>query len=237
MVDADGVRLACRMSGDPEGSPVVLLHGRGANGSDWDGVVPELTRMGHRTYVPDLRGHGRSDRPGTYSYELMRDDLGALLDELGLARVSLIGHSMGGVVAYLYAAKHPERVARLVVEDAPVPPLPGDRPMPERPDGELDFDWAVVEATHAQFSDPPADWLAGLGSITAPTLVLGGGRRSFVPQEQVAALARSIAGGHLVTIPCGHEIHATRPSDFTATVGGFLSAHHTCGNNRPWPRL
>ncbi|MFD8924311.1 alpha/beta hydrolase [Streptomyces mirabilis] len=54
-------------------------------------------------YAPDLRGHDRSGRPGAYSFDLMREDALGLMDVLGLGRVSLVGHSLGGVVAYLLA--------------------------------------------------------------------------------------------------------------------------------------
>ncbi len=220
MVDAGGVRLACRVSGDPGGGAVVLLHALGKNGSDWGPVAEELSRR-WRVYVPDLRGHGRSEWPGEYSFELMRDDVGALLDALRLERVTLIGHSMGGVVAYLYAMKHPDRVERMVLEETP-PPFPRDRPLPQRPDGEPDFDWETVAALHAQLADPAEDWRTGLEAITAPVMLVRGGLRSHVPQDQIAAMARGLSGGRLVTIPCGHEIHAARPSDFTATLDGFL---------------
>lgn len=220
MVDVGEVRLACRVSGEPGGGAVVLLHALGKNGSDWDPIAEELGRR-CRVYVPDLRGHGRSGWPGKYSFELLRDDVAALLDALRLERVTLIGHSMGGVTAYLYAMKHPERVERLVLEDAP-PPFPRDRAMPERPEGELDFDWNVVAPLHEQLADPAEDWQAGLDAITAPTLLVGGGMRSHVAQDKIAAMARSLHDSRLVTIPCGHEIHALRPSDFTATLNGFL---------------
>jgi 3-oxoadipate enol-lactonase len=220
MVEAGGVRLACRVWGDPGGSAVVLLHGMGKSGSDWDAVARELAR-GHRVYVPDLRGHGCSDRSQAYSFELMRDDLAALVEELGLDRCSLVGHSMGGVVAYLYAAAYPERVARLVLEDVSAP-VPRNRSAPQRPDHEPDFDWSLVAPLYAQLADPAEDWRVGLAAITAPTLVLAGGMRSHVPQDEVALLARQIPGGRLVTIPGGHDIHAARPLDYTAMVSGFL---------------
>ena len=145
----------------------------------------------------------------------------ALLDALRLERVTLIGHSMGGIAAYLFAMKWPDRVERLVLEDPP-PPLPRVRPLPDRPDGELDFDWDVVAPLHAQLADPAEDWQAGLKAITAPTLVVGGGLRSHVPQDQVLAMARRIAKGRMVTVPCGHEVHAARPLDFAAMLNGFL---------------
>ncbi|PWI45806.1 alpha/beta fold hydrolase [Streptomyces sp. ICBB 8177] len=227
MIDAGGIRLACRVSGDPGGPPVVLLHALGEDGSDWTAVAEELGRR-HRVFTPDLRGHGRSDRPGQYAFELMRDDLGALLDALRLERPTLVGHSMGGVVAYLYAAKHPDRVDRLVLEDTP-PPFPLDAAAPQHPGGEPDFDWDAVTATYAQLARPPADWLTGLEAITAPTLFVAGGSHSPLPQDQIAEMARRVADSRLVTIPCGHRVHACRPQDFTATLSGFLpggTPHH-----------
>lgn len=220
MVEAGEVRLACRVSGDPGGGAVVLLHALGKNGSDWEETAEALGRR-WRVYVPDLRGHGRSDWPGEYSFELMRDDLAALLTALRLSKVTLVGHSLGGVVAYLYAAQHPERVERLVLEDAP-PPFAHQRPMPERPPGELDFDWEAVAPLHAQLAAPTPEWAAGLDAIGAPTLVLSGGMRSRVPREQVAAMAGRFSNRRLVTIPCGHGIHSALPTEYAAALHGFL---------------
>lgn len=139
VIETGGVRLAYRVCGSPEAPPLVLLHALGEDSTDWDGVMPALARH-RRVYALDLRGHGRSDRPGDYSLELMRADVLGVLDALALERVDLIGHSMGGVVAYLLAGRHPERVGRLILEDAPAP-LPREPSVPTRPDGELPYDW------------------------------------------------------------------------------------------------
>ncbi|MFG3055252.1 alpha/beta fold hydrolase [Kitasatospora sp. NPDC048239] len=114
-VDLGELRLAYRVHGAAGAPPLLLLHALGERGADWDGVLPQLAPH-HRVYALDLRGHGGSDRPARYGLELMRDDVVAFLDALGLARVDLVGHSMGGVVAYLLAQSHPERVGRLVLE-------------------------------------------------------------------------------------------------------------------------
>ncbi|WP_269858459.1 alpha/beta fold hydrolase [Streptomyces sp. RPT161] len=220
LIDTGDVRLACRVSGDPDGPPVVLLHALGETSTDWDAVAEEFAAR-WRVYVPDLRGHGRSDWPGRYSFDLMRDDVLALLNALRLDRVTLLGHSMGGVVAHLFAQAHPERVERLVLEEVPAP-YPRDHKEAERPDGELDFDWEVVAALHAELAAPPEQWRTGLAGITAPTLVIAGGSRSHIPQDQLAQMARLIPGGRLLTIPSGHLVHAERPEDFTAAVLGFL---------------
>ncbi|MGH3304718.1 MAG: alpha/beta fold hydrolase [Streptosporangiaceae bacterium] len=84
-------------------------------------------------------------RPWAYSFELMRDDVLDFLDALGLQRVVLIGHSMGGSVALLLAEEHPDRMDRLIVENTP-DPFAGGAPVPvrPRPDGPLAFDWPVM---------------------------------------------------------------------------------------------
>jgi 3-oxoadipate enol-lactonase len=79
----------------------------------------------------------------------MRDDVEAAIDKLGLTEVTLVGHSMGGAVALLVAMGRPDLVGRLIVEDVS-PPYPRDRAIPERPEGALDFDWAVVPAIVTQ---------------------------------------------------------------------------------------
>ncbi|GAA3108173.1 alpha/beta fold hydrolase [Streptosporangium carneum] len=219
-VAVGGVQLACQVSGAPEAPPLVLLHSLGEDATDWDGVAPAFARH-WRVHVLDLRGHGRSDWPGDYSLELMRDDVVGFLDALGLDRVSLVGHSMGGIVAYLLAEDHPERVERLVLEDVP-PPFPREPTTPERPDGLLPYDWATVLAIRKQVDDPDPAWWARLGEITAPTLLIGGGPRSHVPQDRIAEMARRIPDSLTVTIAAGHMVHAARPREFTEAVLGFL---------------
>jgi pimeloyl-ACP methyl ester carboxylesterase len=219
--EAGGVRLAYRAWGPPGAPPLVLLHGLGEGAADWDGVAPAIARH-WRVYAPDLRGHGRSDWPGDYSVELMVADVLGFLDALGLDRVDLIGHSMGGLVACLLAQERPERVRRLILEDVgtlrPRPPaLPA-----ARPDGELACDWAMVAAIRRQIADPDPAWWERLGQVTAETLVIGGGPASHVPQDWVADLARRIPAARLVTIPAGHLVHAADPAAFTQSALAFL---------------
>ncbi|MEV6210287.1 alpha/beta fold hydrolase [Kitasatospora sp. NPDC051914] len=217
-----GIRLSYGVQGEPGGPPLVLLHALGESAADWDTVAPVLARH-RRVYALDLRGHGRSSWPGTYSLEEMRDDVLAFLDVLGLDRVDLVGHSMGGVVAYLLAQQQPQRVRRMVLEDAP-PPLPRVPSTPARPDGPLDFDWEMVLALRRQIDAPDPAWLPGLARITAETLVVAGGPESHVPQQGLADLARRIPSARLVTIPAGHLVHAAEPRAFTEAVLAFLPA-------------
>lgn len=91
-VDVAGVLLAYRVAGDPAAPPMVLLHGLGEAASAWEPVLPALAAT-HRVYAVDLRGHGRSARPGRYSFAVMRDDVIGFLDAVGVHRCVLIGHS------------------------------------------------------------------------------------------------------------------------------------------------
>ncbi|MFD5466671.1 alpha/beta fold hydrolase [Kitasatospora sp. NPDC127059] len=216
------VTLAYRESGRPDGPPLVLLHALGERAADWDTVLPDLA-PGHRVYAPDLRGHGDSGRTAEYDLERMREDVLAFLDALGLDRVDLVGHSMGGAVAYLLAQAAPERVNRLVLEEIPaLYPRPASVP----PEGEQEpahFDWAMVRAIKAQFDDPDPAWRAGLTRITAPTLAVAGGAASYIPQERIAELARLVPDCRLVTIEAGHLVHSARPAEYIAAVAPFLT--------------
>ena len=159
---------------------MVLLHALGERGTSWAPVQGRFAER-FRVVTVDLRGHGDSDWPGTYSFQLMRDDVIDLLDHLGLRRVTVVGHSMGGAVAYLLAMQRADQVERLVVEDVP-PPFRRDRPIPDRPVEPLDFDWAVVPAIIGQVNaGDPVTW-DGLREITAPTLLIGGVLQSHIPR-------------------------------------------------------
>jgi pimeloyl-ACP methyl ester carboxylesterase len=200
----------------------VLLHALGERGSDWTSVTGRFAERFHVVAL-DLRGHGASDWPGEYSFSLMAGDVLDALDELGLGAVTLVGHSMGGTIAYLLAMQEPDRVERLLVEDA-CPPFRREDTLPERPAGPLDFDWPVVPAIRGEVSaGDPAMW-EGLSAITAPTLLIGGGPESHVPQDLLAAVAERIPRCTLVTIPAGHNVHTARPAEFADAVLDWLGA-------------
>ncbi|MBA3232406.1 MAG: alpha/beta fold hydrolase [Propionibacteriales bacterium] len=221
-ISVGNVRLACHVSGAADNPPMVLLHALGEQGSTWDAVTAEFEQS-FRVLAIDLRGHGESDRPGAYSFELMRDDVLGVLDHLSLDEITLVGHSMGGAVAYLLAQEQPSRIDRLVVEDAP-PPFPRDRALPARPAGPLPFDWAVVPAIAGRFNAFEPAWWDRLSAITAPTLLIAGGPSSHIPQDKLKEVATQIPTCSIVTIPVGHHIHEARPTEFNAAVARFLRA-------------
>ncbi len=118
--------LFLRSFGDPASlaTPILFLHGLFGSAVNWHPIVGRLhTLLGadRRLIVPDLRNHGQSPHDPILSYEAMAEDLIGLLDQLGIARAALVGHSLGGKVAMWLALNRPERVAALAVVDiAPV---------------------------------------------------------------------------------------------------------------------
>lgn len=219
-VRAGGVRLAYRSWGPADAPPVVLLHALGEDSSDWAPVAAALASS-WRVYAPDLRGHGASDWPGSYTIEQLTTDLAAFFDALGLGQAALGGHSVGAPAAYLYAARHPDRVTRLILED-PAPPWPRARLVRTRPDGPLPFDWDATALSN-EFTDPRvSSWRDSLRHIRAPALLIAGGPASHVDQGQLADMATLIPDCELVTIPAGHLVHAAAPAEVTAVITDFL---------------
>ncbi|WP_328188717.1 alpha/beta fold hydrolase [Marinobacter sp. OP 3.4] len=112
------VRLHHRITG--EGEPLVLLHGLFGSLENLGGVNQRL-QDGWQVHGLDLRNHGRSPHTDTMDYPAMAEDVVAYLDEQGIDRACLLGHSMGGKTAMQVALAYPERVQRLIVADiAPV---------------------------------------------------------------------------------------------------------------------
>ncbi|WP_086822039.1 alpha/beta fold hydrolase [Streptomyces sp. NRRL B-24572] len=220
-VTVDGVRIAYRVAGPEDARPVVLVHGRGNNSTTWTEISADLA-ADHRVYAIDLRGHGLSDRPGRYGFEDFRDELGGFLKALGLTGATVVAHSMGAAAAYLLAQREPGLIGRLVLEEAPAfVPLDPPRPVAERPEGPLAFDWEIVTTTDAQLNAPDPAWREELPAITAPTLVLAGGPTSHIPQDQLSHLADAVPDARLVTIEAGHLIHNAAPAAFLAAIREF----------------
>ncbi|HYI64463.1 MAG TPA: alpha/beta hydrolase [Allosphingosinicella sp.] len=118
-----GVELCVRLGGPEDGEPILFLHGFPESHRTWREILPDLARD-FRVIAPDQRGFAGSDKPeGVESYKTDRilEDLIALADALGLGRFTLVGHDWGGAVAWLAALRHPDRIARLVVVNAPHP--------------------------------------------------------------------------------------------------------------------
>ena len=124
----NGLRLLCRQWGQPQATPIVLLHGlRGFSGT-WRSLAAELSDR-YRLIAFDQRGRGESDWDPQHNYytDAYLSDLEGVVDQLRLERFVLLGHSMGGTTSYVYAHRYPERLLGLVIEDiAPGSSATGD---------------------------------------------------------------------------------------------------------------
>jgi pimeloyl-ACP methyl ester carboxylesterase len=117
--DVNGTRLHYRIAG--QGSPAVLLHGFAQTGHMWLPLVPSLAAR-HTVIVPDLRGAGGSAKPEAgYDKKTLAVDIHALTTSLGFDRVTVVGHDIGLMVAYAFAAQFPQATARVGLMDAFLP--------------------------------------------------------------------------------------------------------------------
>ena len=104
-----------------KGDPVILLHGYAENSHMWRPLMVELAKT-HTAIAPDLRGFGRSSKPSTgYDKKTMAQDVHALAQSLGLQHEVVVGHDIGLMVAYAYAAQYPTEVDRIALMDAFLP--------------------------------------------------------------------------------------------------------------------
>ena len=117
-----GVMLNVATAGDPDGKPVILLHGFPESHRTWRGLAPLLYEF--RLIMPDQRGFGASDKPdgvSAYTADRLVDDLDALSDALKIPRFALVGHDWGGAIAWAAALRGEPRIERLGIINSPHP--------------------------------------------------------------------------------------------------------------------
>ena len=206
-----------------EGAPVLMLHGNRSNAHSFDDLGPALAG-GRRVLALDLRGHGESAWHPEARYRIadFASDVLAFLDHQGLERVALLGHSLGGVTALLFAAEHPERLTRLVVEDAGPPSERASRNI-----------FARSARQPTGFKDPgeALAYLRGAGGLSAAaaTRTLATGLRrehdwTLAYRADVAGMARSRASGDLLLTAAGQWPCVERRAMPTLVVRGGESA-------------
>ena len=201
-----GGRLYLGAWGPPDGPVVVAVHGITASHVFWSLVGERLAADGVRLLAPDLRGRGLSaELPGPSSIAQHAEDVVAVLDAVGVERALLVGHSMGGFVVAVAAARHPDRVSASVLVDGG-PPLTG--PLPPDTDVEtvlhaiigpsLDRlrqtfgsrdDYRAFWRSHPAFADVPADLVDAYADHDL-VAADGGGWRSRVVEARIVEDAR-----------------------------------------------
>ncbi|HZZ90436.1 MAG TPA: alpha/beta hydrolase [Caulobacteraceae bacterium] len=224
------------------GPPVMLLHGGDASSDFWGDQVPALLGAGRRVILLDSRGHGRStlgDR--RLGYELMEADVVAVMDQLGLARVDVVGWSDGAIVGLVMAMKHPQRVGRVFAFGANMDlhgfnPMGALSPILPKVKTALSADYARISPTPDGYRALADSVLAmqarepnyapgDLAAIAGPLIAIAdGGHEEFILRRHTEYLARTIPGAQLVLIPDGsHFAPLQVPDAFNAAMLGFLA--------------
>jgi len=119
-IDVNGIKLNYLLTGDPDGSPVLLWHGFLGTSNSWKKVISMLTKAGLSVLAPDMRGYGDSDKPaGTAGYDArtLSEDFRALVKKLDFGKskpLTIVAHDMGAAPALIWCADHPEEIATLL---------------------------------------------------------------------------------------------------------------------------
>lgn len=106
-------------SNKPNGKVVMLLHGKNFNAAYWEETAKELVKNGYRVILPDQIGFGKSSKPEhiQYSFHLLAQNTKDILDSLNIQKISVLGHSMGGMIATRFTLMFPEIVEKLILEN------------------------------------------------------------------------------------------------------------------------
>jgi pimeloyl-ACP methyl ester carboxylesterase len=123
-IDANGLTFTARAAGPHDGRRVLLLHGFPQTSWSWRSLLTALGDAGYRAVAPDLRGYSVGARPpdvADYALDRLLSDVLALADTMEMDTFDLVGHDWGGLLSWVVAARHPERVRSLSVASTPHP--------------------------------------------------------------------------------------------------------------------
>ncbi|MGY2285688.1 alpha/beta fold hydrolase [Pseudomonas gingeri] len=233
----NGIKLYYTRTG--HGSPVVLLHGGLGNSDYWGNQVKALAAK-HTVISIDSRGHGRSSRDAQpYGYDLMADDVVAVLDTLKIPKADIVGWSDGAILGLDLAMRHPTRVGKIFAfaansttagvkdnveknptfaayieragkEYARLSPTPGE------------YDAFVEQISHMWASQP--NWTdADLAKIKTPVLIVDGDHDEAIKRENTEYMAATIPSAGLLILPnASHFAFLQDPALFNAALLHFL---------------
>jgi pimeloyl-ACP methyl ester carboxylesterase len=221
------------------GPPVVMLHGGLAN-SDYLGNQARVLAAHHRVILLDSRGHGRSTRDARpFGYDLMSDDVIALMDKLKIGRADVVGWSDGAIIGLDLAFHHPDRVGRVFAFAANVTTDGVIEGVEKNPTfaaymARAGKEYARLSATPKQYAGfveqiskmwaSQPNWSAAdLHSITSPVLVIDGDHDEAIKREHTEYIAATIPAARLVILPdVSHFAFLQDPSGFNAALLEFL---------------
>src|ERR1700719_626846 len=235
--EANGIKIHYAIYG--QGSPVIFLHGGLANTDYWGNQVPAVAAH-HTVILMDSRGHGRSTRDSRpYGYDLMADDVVALMDALKIPKADVVGWSDGGILGLDLAIRHPDRVGRIFAFAANTVPSGVKDDVEKNPTfaafikraGEeyaarsatpKEYD-AFVEQIGKMWAREPNWTDAQLKAITAPVLVVDGDHDEAIKREHTEYIAATIPNAGLLIVPnTSHFAFLQDPRQFNFAVLHFL---------------
>ncbi len=245
----DGLTLSYLDSGG-DGRGVVALHGHWMEATTFVPLAASLG-PGWRVIALDQRGHGYSDHASSYTRDDYLGDLAALFTHLDLDSAVLLGHSLGGINAFQFAARHPAQVEALIIEDIgavvdadtrfvlswrgtfrdreELAERVGPRFLPyvqdsfrKTPEGwRLAFDPADMVASQEQVN---GDHWADWLATSCPALLIRGAHSRLSSPEVLEQMAARRPDTRMVTLDGGHVVHVDSPAAFNEAVRGFLRA-------------
>ncbi|MGK2309611.1 alpha/beta fold hydrolase [Cutibacterium sp. V947] len=247
----DGGRLFSRVSGPENREPVLFLHGNRDNHSHWCEVVDALP--GTQAWCVDFRAHGLSSKEDVpFTTESCVQDIESLVEDQGWSRYSIVGHSLGSVVAMVLALRNPANVSRLVLMGSSAKfHMKWKRPEVARENyrsvieesnrraGEaflaglsddvkervlLSWSWIPFENHLRLIQIQHPDLRSRLEGISCPTLVIGGGLDRSTPPEDGEEIARKLLLGEFRLMPeVGHFPHLEAPAEVADILRGWLA--------------
>jgi pimeloyl-ACP methyl ester carboxylesterase len=237
LVDVNGISIYHAIYG--AGPPVIMLHGGMANADYWGHQVPALAAR-YTVIVMDSRAHGRSTRDvRPLGYDLMADDVVAVMDALELPKADLVGWSDGASTSLDLAMRHPDRVGRIFAFAAMTRTTGTKYSVIMNPTvhafikraGE---EYKAYSATPKEFSSlflqhiklwssQPSWTDAQLATIAAPVLVVGSDHDESIKREHTESVAATIPGARLLILPdTSHFAFLQDPEGFNAAILRFL---------------
>ncbi|ADV80978.1 alpha/beta fold hydrolase [Terriglobus saanensis] len=240
--EVNGIRLFYATLPAADGghsTPVVLLHGGLANSDYWGNQVRAL-HPHHSVILVDSRGHGRSTRSAQpFGYDLMADDVVALLDSLHIPQADIVGWSDGAILGIDLALRHPSRVRRVFAFAANVTTDGVRKDVDKNPNfaafmrrgGEeyrrlsptpTEYDAFTEQISHMWFSQP--DWTAAqLATIHTPVLAADGDHDEGIVQGHTEKIAAMIPNASLLILPnASHFAFLQAPTLFNTALLDFL---------------
>ena len=237
--ELNGIKMYYETYGS--GDPVLVIHGSGQSIADMHFQVAHFA-ANNKVIVVDSRGHGKSGLgTGNLTYIQMMEDYNALLDQLGLTGVNVIGWSDGGIQSLLLAIHHPEKVNKMAImganlrpDESAVDPAIGEVLQPHSDmfdemiaSGDTTADWQLQRKLFDLLMTQPNIPIESVQKIQAPVLVMAGDK-DIIRAQHSFEIFENLPRAHLAILPGQtHWAPATDPEGFNALVERFFNTEFT----------